>query len=103
MSQPMRIRAQAQNGKTQVRVLFSHEMENGQRRDAAGKTLPAWFIQRLTATHEGRVVLSAQWGPAVSRNPFLQFSFQGGKVGDKLQLRWVDNRGIQRSDEAAIT
>lgn len=103
MSEPMRIRAQAQGGKTQVRALLSHEMESGQRRDAAGKTIPAWFIQSLTALHEGRVVLSAQWGPAVSKNPFLQFSFQGGKPGDKLQLRWVDNRGEQRSDEALIT
>lgn len=103
MSEPMRIRAQAQGGKTQVRALLSHEMESGQRRDAAGKTIAAWFIQSLTALHEGRVVLSAQWGPAVSKNPFLQFSFQGGKPGDKLQLRWVDNRGEQRSDEVAIT
>lgn len=103
MSEPMRIRAQAQGGKTQVRALLSHEMESGQRRDAAGKTIPAWFIQSLTAVHEGRVVLSAQWGPAVSKNPFLQFSFLGGKPGDKLQLRWVDNRGEQRSDEVAIT
>ncbi|HVR54101.1 MAG TPA: thiosulfate oxidation carrier complex protein SoxZ [Pseudorhodoferax sp.] len=103
MSEPMRIRAQAQGGRTQVRALLSHEMESGQRRDAAGKTIAAWFIQSLTALHEGRVVLSAQWGPAVSKNPFLQFSFQGGKPGDKLQLRWVDNRGAQRSDEAVIT
>lgn len=103
MSEPMRIRAQAQGGKTQVRALLSHEMESGQRRDAAGKSIPAWFIQSLTAVHEGRVVLSAQWGPAVSKNPFLQFSFLGGKPGDKLQLRWVDNRGEQRSDEVAIT
>ena len=49
MSDPMRIRAQAQGEKTTVRVLVSHEMESGQRKDAAGKTVPAWFIQSISA------------------------------------------------------
>lgn len=102
MSNPMRIRAQLQGDKTTVRVLFSHEMESGQRRDAASKLIPAWFIQSVAVMHEGRLVLSAQWGPAVSKNPLLQCSFNGGKPGDKVLVRWVDNRGVQRSDEAAI-
>lgn len=102
MTDPIRIRAQAQGDKTMVRVLLTHEMESGQRRDAAGKTIPAWFIQQVTATHEGRVVLRAHWGPAVSKNPFLQFSFQGGKRGDRIAVAWVDNRGERRSSEAAI-
>ena len=103
MSDPMRIRAQAQGDKVTVRVLVSHEMESGQRRDAAGKIVPAWFIQTISATHEGKTVMSAQWGPAVSKNPFLQFSFRGGKAGDKLAVSWVDNRGDKRTDEAVIS
>lgn len=102
MTEPTRIRAQSQDGKTQVRALMRHEMESGQRRDAAGKTIPAWFIQSITARHEGRVVLRAYWGPAVSRNPFLLFSFEGGKPGERLVIEWVDNRGQRRSDEAVI-
>ena len=102
MSDPMRIRAQAQGDKTTVRVLVSHEMESGQRRDAAGKVIPAWFIQTISATHNGKPVMSAQWGPAVSKNPFLQFSFKGGKAGDKVAVSWVDNRGDKRTDEAVI-
>ncbi len=102
MSDPMRIRAQVLADKTTVRVLVSHEMESGQRRDAAGKTIPAWFIQTISATHEGKPVMSAQWGPAISKNPFVQFSFKGGKVGDKIAVTWVDNRGEKRTDEAAI-
>ena len=38
MADPMRIRAQAVAGNATVRVLMSHEMETGQRRDAAGKS-----------------------------------------------------------------
>lgn len=103
MSEPMRIRAQAQGEKTTVRVLVSHEMESGQRRDAAGKLIPAWFIQSISATHDGKTVMSAQWGPAVSKNPFMQFAFKGGKAGDKVVVSWVDNRGDKRSDEATIS
>ncbi|MDP3799602.1 MAG: thiosulfate oxidation carrier complex protein SoxZ [Polaromonas sp.] len=102
MSDPMRIRAQAQGDKTTVRVLVSHEMESGQRKDAAGKTVPAWFIQTINATWNGKTVMSAQWGTAVSKNPFVQFSFKGGKAGDKIVVSWVDNHGDKRSDEAVI-
>lgn len=103
MSDTMRIRAQAQGEKTTVRVLVSHEMESGQRKDAAGKTVPAWFIQNISATHNGKTVMSAQWGPAVSKNPFLQFAFTGGKAGDKVAVSWVDNKGDKRTDEAVIS
>lgn len=103
MSDPMRIRAQAQGDKTTVRVLVGHEMESGQRRDATGKTVPAWFIQSISATWNGKSVMSAQWGPAVSKNPFMQFSFKGAKAGDKVVVTWIDNRGEKRTDEAVIT
>lgn len=103
MSNPMRIRAQVQGEKTTVRVLVGHEMESGQRKDAAGKIVPAWFIQSIGATWNGKTVMSAQWGTAVSKNPFLQFSFQGGKAGDKISVNWLDNRGDKRVDEALIT
>jgi sulfur-oxidizing protein SoxZ len=99
----MRIRAQAQGDKTTVRVLVSHEMESGQRRDAAGKTVPAWFIQNITATHNGKTVMSAQWGPAVSKNPFMQFAFKGGKAGEKVIVSWTDSKGDKRTDEAVIS
>ena len=103
MSDPMRIRAQAQGDKTTVRVLVGHEMESGQRKDAAGKIVPAWYIQSISATWNGKTVMSAQWGTAVSKNPFVQFSFKGGKAGEKVQVNWVDNRGEKRSDEAVIS
>jgi sulfur-oxidizing protein SoxZ len=102
MADPMRIRAKMVGDKVEVRVLVSHEMESGQRKDPSGKNIPAWFIQNISATHNGKTVLSAQWGPAVSKNPFLQFYFKGGKAGDKLNVAWTDNKGEKRSDEAVI-
>ncbi len=103
MADPMRIRAQASGDKATVRVLMSHEMETGSRRDSAGKVIPAWFIQEVTASHNGKPVFSAQWGPAVSKNPFLQFVVKGAKAGDKIAINWVDNKGDKRTDEATVS
>ena len=103
MADPMKIRASVVGDSTEVKVLMSHEMETGQRKDAQGQTIPAWFIQSVTATYNGKTVLAAQWGPAVSKNPFLAFKFSGGKVGDKVTITWTDNHGDKRTDEALIT
>jgi sulfur-oxidizing protein SoxZ len=103
MSDPMRIRAQAAGDKVTVRVLVSHDMESGQRRGADGKFVPAHFIETIVATCNGKTVMSAQWGPAVSKNPFVQFMFTGAKAGDKIVVSWVDNKGDKRSDEAVIS
>ena len=102
MADPMKIRANATGDSTEVKVLMSHEMETGQRKDSAGKTIPSWFIQNVSATHNGKTVLSAQWGPAVAKNPFLAFKFKGGAKGDKVQITWVDNHGDKRTDEVVI-
>ncbi|HSP78464.1 MAG TPA: thiosulfate oxidation carrier complex protein SoxZ [Myxococcaceae bacterium] len=99
----MKIRAKLQaDGKVLVKVLMSHEMETGQRKDASGKVVPAHYIQQVTVTHGDKTVLSAQWGPAVSKNPFLGFRFSGGQKGDKLTVSWVDTKGDKRTDEVEI-
>jgi len=103
MADPMRIRAQAAGDKATVRVLMSHEMESGQRKDAAGKTVPAWFIQEVEAKLNGKSVMTAEWGPAVSKNPFLQFTVKGAKAGDKIAVTWKDNKGETRTDEASVS
>ena len=102
MADPMKIRANAGGDSTEVKVLMAHEMETGQRKDAQGKVVPAWFIQTVTATWNGKTVLSAQFGTAVAKNPFLSFKFKGGAKGDKVQVSWVDSRGDKRTDEAVI-
>ena len=103
MSDPTRIRAQVTGDKATVRVLMAHEMESGQRKDAAGKTIPAWHIQEMTATLNGQPALRVQMGTSVSKNPYLQFTLRGAKPGDRIGIAWVDNRGQRRSDEALVT
>lgn len=93
MPDPMRIRATAQGDGVDVRILMAHEMTTGK---------DPHFIQTVTVTHAGKVVLSADWGPAVSKNPYPQFKFAGGKKGDELTVTWVDNKGETRTDKATI-
>jgi sulfur-oxidizing protein SoxZ len=99
----MRIRAQATGDKATVRVLMAHEMESGQRKDSAGNLVPAWFISEVSATLNGKVVMTAEWGPAVSKNPFLHFTIKGAKAGDKVGVSWKDSKGESRSDEATVS
>ncbi len=102
MADPMRIRAAEAAGVTTVRVLMSHPMESGLRKDAAGNTVAAHFITEVVATHNGKSVLQAMWSGAVSQNPFLSFKFKGAAKGEKLQVKWTDNKGDSRTDEVAI-
>ena len=103
MSDPTRIRAQANGERTTVRILMAHEMESGQRKDAQGQLIPAWHIQDLVVALNGRQVLTVQCGPSLSKNPFLQFVLKGAKPGDRLSVSWVDTRGQKRSDEALVS
>jgi sulfur-oxidizing protein SoxZ len=102
MPDPMKIRAAVVGDSTEVKVLMAHEMESGQRKDAQGQAIPAWFIQNVIVTWNGRTVLSAQWGTAIAKNPFLSFKFKGGAKGDRIIVTWTDNRGDTRTDEVAI-
>jgi sulfur-oxidizing protein SoxZ len=102
MADPMKIRATMKEGAAEVRVLMAHEMETGQRKDAAGNVIPAWYISEVTATLNGKPVLQVRWGPAISKNPYLQFKVKGAKAGDKISVTWTDNKGEKRTDEATV-
>jgi sulfur-oxidizing protein SoxZ len=103
MADPMRIRAALKDGVTEVRVLMSHPMETGQRKDSSGATIPAHYIKDLEATHNGKTVLKSQFSGVVSQNPFLSFKFKGAAKGDKVAVKWVDSKGESRTDEATIS
>lgn len=103
MGNPMKVRARHDAGTTTVKVLMSHPMETGQRKNDKGEAIPAHFIQHVTATHNGKVVLAAQWGTAVSANPFLEFKFKGGAKGETVKVSWIDSKGDSRADEVLIS
>ena len=103
MAEPMKIRATMAGDVADVKVLMNHPMETGQRKDAkTGKLVPAHFIQEVVATLNGKTVMTADMGGAVSKNPYLGFKVKGAKAGDKITVSWTDNTGDKNSAEAVI-
>lgn len=84
-SKSIRLKARAEGGAAIVEAIVSHPMG-------------AQHITEVTAVHNGKTVMTAQWGPFVSSKPRLTFKFAGAKKGDTVDLTWVDNKG--RTDTA---
>lgn len=99
----IKLRAKNKDGVTTVKALISHPMETGTRKDKkTGKKIPAHFIQEVVCEHKGNKVMTASWGAAISKNPYLSFKFSGAAAGDTLKLSWVDNKGEKDSAETAV-
>ena len=103
MGTPIRIRARAAQGHTEVTLLMPHPMETGMRKDDSGRFVPAHFITDVQVVAAGRVVLQARLSQAVSEDPLLSFRYRGGQPGERLEVRWTDSRGDQRSDEVSVS
>ncbi len=103
MAKTIKIRAKLQGDVTIVKMLIKHPMETGQRKDRkTGKKIPAHFIKEVDCKHNGREVLTALWSGGISKNPYLAFKFKGGKKGDTISVKWVDNLGQSDSTETKI-
>jgi sulfur-oxidizing protein SoxZ len=98
----IKIRAKAKNGVVTVKALISHKMETGLRKDKkTGKVIPAHFIEAVDCDHNGAPVLNAEWGVAISKNPYLSFKFAGAS-GDTVKLTWKDNTGKSDTLETKV-
>jgi sulfur-oxidizing protein SoxZ len=102
MANSIKVRASAKDGLTTVKALMSHPMKVEKKDKKTGKVSPAHFIQTVTCEHNGKAVLTAEWGAAISANPYLSFKFKGAKAGDSLKISWVDNKGENASVDAKI-
>jgi len=102
MASTIRVRATNNGDTTEVQALIQHPMDSGFIKDAKGETIPAHFIQQLTFEHNGKTVFLADWGPAVSKDPYVKFAFKGGAKGDELKISWADNKGASDSTTAKI-
>ncbi len=102
MPDPMRIRAVMMGDKVDVKILMAHVMETGQRKDSDGNVVPAHYITKVVATCNDKQVMSADWGPSISKNPYFGFRFKGGAKGDTLQITWTDTAGEFRTDKVEI-
>jgi len=97
MAGPMKMRATATGGTTEVRVLMTHPMTTAQMKDQ-----PLHFIQNVVVKQNGKTVIEAEISQAVSRNPVFSFRLKGGAKGDKIEVAWLDNKGESNKIETAV-
>lgn len=103
MPKEMKIKARLKDGVTTVKAILYHPMESGSRKDEdTGELVPAHFIKEVKAELNGEVVISAEWGTGISKNPYWSFEFMGGNLGDIVKISWTDNRGESGAGETEI-
>ncbi len=85
----------------EVKALVSHIMETGQRKDREGKVIPRKILNKFTCTVNGKEVFSADFEPAVSANPYIQFKFKAEESGPVV-LTWIDDDGSKIVGEDSI-
>lgn len=87
----------------QIKTLVAHEMENGLRRDQAGKVIPRKIINRFTCSFNGKAVFACDLEPAVAANPYLVFSVRVDETG-LFKFTWTDDDGtVITAEERAVT
>ncbi len=102
MASSIRVRATSNGDITEVQTLIQHPMDTGLVKDSKGELIPAHFIQELKFEWNGKDVFVANWGTAVSKDPYVKFSFKGAKKGDELKISWTDNKGASDTTTAKI-
>jgi sulfur-oxidizing protein SoxZ len=103
METSMKMRAKLKGDITEIKVIMSHPMETGRKKDDFGALVPAHFIQLVTATLNSKPVLEMQWGTGISKNPYLTFYLNNAKLGDKVEVTWHDNLGVTAKGEIVVT
>ena len=86
----------------EVKALVSHVMETGQRKDRDGKVIPRKILNKFTCTVNGKEVFAADFEPAVSANPYIQFKFKATESGPVV-LTWIDDDGSKIVGEESLT
>jgi sulfur-oxidizing protein SoxZ len=86
----------------EVKALVSHVMESGQRKDNAGNTIPRKILNKFICTVAGKQIFSADFEPAISANPYIQFKFRAQESG-AVVLTWIDDDGSTIVGQESIT
>lgn len=103
MADAIKLRATLQGDTTEIRILMQHPMETGLRKDpASGQSIGAHFIQTFSVSANGKPLIEGQLNTSIARNPLFAFRAKGLEAGDQIVVRWIDNRGERRSDEASV-
>jgi sulfur-oxidizing protein SoxZ len=99
----IRMPAEAKKGEViEIKILISHPMETGYRRDAMGQPIPRHIVNRFVCRYNGEVVFQAELFPAIAANPFLSFFTVATDSGEVL-LQWTDDQGHTESETVRLT
>jgi sulfur-oxidizing protein SoxY len=80
-------------GVNKARLLIRHPMYTGLQRDLSTNGFrPAFFINKIAITYNGKPVMTADTSIGISENPSIQFGFVADKPG-ALQIVLHDNKG----------
>ena len=102
MTARIQVPAQAKPGEViEIRVLIQHPMETGYRYDDAGKPIPRNTIRTLNCRYDGIEIFSAELGPGIGANPYLQFTTVARASGD-VEFSWVDDEGVAGSERQRL-
>lgn len=85
-----------------IKTLISHDMESGQRKDKDGKVIPRKIINKFSCTFNEQPVFSCDLAPAISANPYLEFTAKVAESGT-FAFTWVDDDGSVYTAENKIT
>jgi sulfur-oxidizing protein SoxZ len=86
----------------EVKALVSHVMETGLRKDTNGNPVARKILNKFSCTVNGKQVFSADFEPAISANPYIQFKFRAEESGPVV-LTWTDDDGSKIVGQESIT
>ncbi len=102
MAADVKIRGNLKDTTATIKLLIPHPMETGTRRDADGHLIPAKYIQSVTLEKNGQLVMKGNWGPSVSKDPYLSLQIKNCAAGDVIKVDWVDNTGESGTGELTL-
>lgn len=85
-----------------IKTLISHPMESGQRKDKAGNVIPRQIINSFKCEFNGVTVFSCDMDPAISANPYMEFTAKVEESGTFV-FTWVDDDGSVYTTDQKIT
>lgn len=85
-----------------IKTLATHPMESGQRKGPDGAPIPRKILHRFECRFDGALVFACDLEPAVSSNPYFEFTVRAERSGT-FRFSWTDDDGSMISAEAPLT
>ncbi|HSH87585.1 MAG TPA: thiosulfate oxidation carrier complex protein SoxZ [Methylophilus sp.] len=88
---------------TELKIIIVHPMRTGRSKNDEGELIPAHFMQLMQVILNGQLIVDAQTGTGISRNPYFTFYLKDAKIGDVIAVNWQDNRGFSGHGEITVS